>query len=333
MAKSKNHLDISILIATYNRAEILRKTLESMTCLERDGLSVEFVVVDNNSSDHTKEVIESFSDRLPIRYLFEPRPGKNCALNKALREVPLGKLVAFTDDDVVPQEDWLKTIVAACKRWPNYRIFGGRTYLIWPNTAIPSWAQCSSVHGWGLGLNDAAMESEQPYPSTAHPSGANFWIRQELLGNGRHYDESIGPHPGKNFAMGSETSFLKQLTADGYSTMHIPNSVVGHRVPVELLSKHAIKKRAYRYGRGFPYLKGLPRKELMDKHYILWRLIRIGAIAKLIIKYGLTMLYSTADERVIKSTKDIRWIAYNVESLRIASRIRKEQLLHRNRKS
>ena len=92
MAKSKNNLDISVLIATYNRAEILRQTLQSMTKLNRDGLSVEFVVVDNNSTDHTKEVIKSFTDRLPIRYLFEPRPGKNCALNKALNEVSFGEI-------------------------------------------------------------------------------------------------------------------------------------------------------------------------------------------------------------------------------------------------
>ena len=50
-------LDISVLIATYNRAEIIRQTLESMTGLDREGISIEFVVVDNNSSDHTKEVI------------------------------------------------------------------------------------------------------------------------------------------------------------------------------------------------------------------------------------------------------------------------------------
>ena len=331
MVKSKNDLDISVLIATYNRAEILRRTLESMTVLERDGLSVEFVVVDNNSSDHTKEVIESFVDRLTIRYLFEPRPGKNCALNKALNEVQLGKLVVFTDDDVVPQEDWLKAIVAACEKWPNYSVFGGGTYLIWPKTAIPSWARCCSVHGWGFGLHDVSMKSERPYHSNGHPSGANFWLRRELLDSGRRYDEAIGPRPGKNFAMGSETSFFRQLAADGYSTMYIPNAVVGHRVPVELLSKRAIRKRAYRYGRGFPY-RGLPRSVLMNKHFILWWFIRIGAIAKCIIKYGLVMLFSSRDKRVAGSTQVIKWIAYNVESLKIASRIRKEQLFHRNRK-
>ena len=123
MAKSKNHLDISILIATYNRADILRQTLENMTCLDRDGLSVEFVVVDNNSSDHTKEVIESFTDRLPIRYLFGAKPGKSRALNRALDKVPLGKIIVFTDDDIVPHKDWLTAIVSISNRWPDYSVF------------------------------------------------------------------------------------------------------------------------------------------------------------------------------------------------------------------
>jgi len=64
---------VTVLIATYNRAEILRETLEAMCRVERDKLAIEFVVIDNNSTDHTKEVVESFAERLPIRYLFEPR--------------------------------------------------------------------------------------------------------------------------------------------------------------------------------------------------------------------------------------------------------------------
>ena len=122
-------LDISVLIATYNRAEILRQTLESMTDLDREGLAVEFVVVDNNSSDHTKQVVESFSGKLPIRYLFESRPGKNCALNKALDEVALAKLVVFTDDDVDPRKDWLKAVVSASRHWPRFSVFGGKQFL------------------------------------------------------------------------------------------------------------------------------------------------------------------------------------------------------------
>src|SRR5687768_2828620 len=98
-------LNISILIATHNRAKILRRTMKAMEALVRAGVSVEWVIVDNNSSDETRLVVESFRERLPLRYLFEPRPGKNYALNKALSEVELGDVVVFTDDDVTPNPD------------------------------------------------------------------------------------------------------------------------------------------------------------------------------------------------------------------------------------
>ena len=103
---SQRPINISVIIPTYNRAETLRQTLGNITRVDGNGLSVELVVVNNNSSDHTKDVAAAFSDRLSIVYLFEPKPGKNCALNKVLNEIRLGELVVFTDDDVKPNPDW-----------------------------------------------------------------------------------------------------------------------------------------------------------------------------------------------------------------------------------
>jgi glycosyltransferase involved in cell wall biosynthesis len=77
---------LSVVIATYNRGEALRLTLEAMTGVRHSDLRVEWIVVDNNSSDHSAAIIRSFSGRLPLRHLHESRPGKNCALNKALAE-------------------------------------------------------------------------------------------------------------------------------------------------------------------------------------------------------------------------------------------------------
>lgn len=60
------HLDFSILIPTYNRGEVCRETVEAMTRVDREGVSVEFVVIDNNRTDNTRGVGESFADRLPV---------------------------------------------------------------------------------------------------------------------------------------------------------------------------------------------------------------------------------------------------------------------------
>jgi glycosyltransferase involved in cell wall biosynthesis len=246
MLQGRIDLDISVLIATYNRAEILRQTLENMAHLNRNGLRVEFVIVDNNSSDHTKQVVESFSGKLPIRYLFECRPGKNCALNKALNKVPLGKLVVFTDDDVEPIRNWLKAIVAISGRWTGYSIFGGKIYAIWPNGEPPKWAQSDSVQTFGFAVHDCG-DSDRLYKSGQYPFGANFWVRREIFTNGRLFDESIGPRPG-NYITGSETSFLVQLIKEGYNIMYSPDAVVGHIVQLEHLRKRRFLRRAYARG-------------------------------------------------------------------------------------
>jgi len=322
VAKSKNHLDISVLIATYNRADILRQTLENMTCLDRDGLSVEFVVVDNNSPDHTKEVIESFTDRLPIRYLFESRPGKNCALNKALNEVPLGKLVAFTDDDVEPKKDWLKAIIAITNRWPDYKVFGGKQFLIYPDVEIPKWASSKVVMEIAFGWHDYD-DKERPYLPNTFPFGANFWARVEIFEDNRRFNESIGPKP-RSYIMGSETSFLRSLSENGYHIIYSPDATVGHYVHPNQVSKLNILRRAYRCGRQGPHIGGLCRRKLFQKHRTFWFLIRVGCIIKASFRYlGGMVCLSTLRGIEMKIASLIN-IGYNIESIKLAlGKIRK----------
>lgn len=309
-----NNLDISVIIATYNRAEILCQTLENMMCLDLNGIRVEFVVVDNNSSDNTKEVIESFAGKLPIHYLFEPRPGKNCALNRALDGAPLGRLVIFTDDDVEPRKDWLKDIVDISKRWPDYSVFGGRIYPVWPAMKVPPWVNSEFIIALGFASHHIG-NSEHLYSSGSYPFGGNFWVRREVLENGRRFCETIGPRPG-GYIMGSETSFLKQLTEEGYGIVYSPAAVVGHHIQAEQISILRILRRAYRHGRSIPRMRLLCRRALLDNHPLLWRLIRKGAIVRLTFSL-MRSLVPLALKKPAKTIQTMQWIGYNVESLRM----------------
>src|SRR3972149_934775 len=131
--------DITVIIATYNRAQDLERTLEGMAINENKGLSVEFVVVDNGSTDQTKLVVDSFSLRIPIHYIFEARSGKNRALNTALENCDLGKIVVFSDDDVDVPPDWLSSISQVCNRWSTPSVFGGRINVVFPVEKLPKW--------------------------------------------------------------------------------------------------------------------------------------------------------------------------------------------------
>lgn len=94
----------SVAICTWNRAALLRQTLENMTkLLIPPGVEWELLVVNNNCSDATDEVIDSFSARLPIRRVFEAKPGLSNARNAAVRQAR-GEYVLWTDDDICVEE-------------------------------------------------------------------------------------------------------------------------------------------------------------------------------------------------------------------------------------
>lgn len=315
MSDQRSDLQITVLIPTYNRADILCETLEAMCKVDREGLSVEFVVIDNNSNDHTKAVVESFSKRLPICYLFEPRPGKNCALNKALNEVLLGDIVVFTDDDVSPYESWLRNINDACVRWPSEYIFGGRIMANWPGEN-PDWI----MKRWGshLSLGDHDMgEKEKIIAAEQGVSGANMWIRGDIFKKGYRFDERIGPKP-KNRIAGSEISFQIVLRRMGYNIIYVPTSIVRHRPEQKLYGYHAIMKRAWSYGRGTPLMRGIPNAKLYNNHTLTWYMQRILVIIYATLRLIITCVLYQGQKRIGKSIDPMYDIAYNIQAIKLA---------------
>jgi len=315
MAKDR---DITILMPTFNRAGELRTTLESMTRLDREDLDVELVVIDNNSTDETRKVAESFSGRLPIRYLFAPHPGKNRALNHALNEVDPGRIVLFTDDDVLPEEDWLQAVKAATDRWPDRSAFGGKVRVVFPRGDVPKWTENPLIQKFAYTSHDCG-DTERPYESGVYPFGPNYWLRREVLDGGRRFDEELGPRP-KNRILGDEILFLQELRRDGYEIVYTPHAVVGHRIQPEMLEVPVIRRRAYTVGRGAPHISGLCHPELLRKHPLLWRLSRWCAMAQFALLYVAGVLTPNESGRVDRTARAMIGIGYNIESIRIAAR-------------
>ena len=113
---------VSVVIATRNRAESLRDTLDSLTRQSRKPDEV--VVVDNASSDHTKDIALKFVDSLNLKYVYEAKRGIPYARNAGIQNAG-GDIIAFIDDDCIADENWLKNLEIPFVKDPHIGVVGG----------------------------------------------------------------------------------------------------------------------------------------------------------------------------------------------------------------
>lgn len=134
-----NDCDVSVVISTYNRAAILPHALESLRQQGPPGLRYEIVVVDNNSTDSTREVVQSLIARgyRNLSYRFEPRQGVAYGRNTGIL-TSKAPIIAFTDDDVTVSPDWVATLKRLLDEHPEVDCVGGRVLPRWTRT-LPSW--------------------------------------------------------------------------------------------------------------------------------------------------------------------------------------------------
>src|SRR5215475_10990679 len=186
--------DVSIVVCTYNRATSLRLTLASLDAQQTPaGLSWELVVVDNNSTDATRVVIEEFAGtaRIPVRSLFVARQGLSHARNAGVAS-SCGAIVGFTDDDVHPAPDWVARIATAMRE-TGAHILGGRILPAW-HESPPSWLDDRAFHGV-LSIMDHTTAGEVLNADrTPCVWGANMAFRREVFEQARLFDTRLGIH-------------------------------------------------------------------------------------------------------------------------------------------
>ena len=148
----ERHFDISAVITTYNRSEMLATALAAVLGQKTGSVSYEVVVVDNNSTDNTRATIEAFiaNGHTNLRYVFEPKQGIAHGRNAGVAAAQ-GDIIAFTDDDVVVRENWIATIKRAFDENPGIQYVGGKILPRWTEPP-PQWLTVD--HWWPLALLD-----------------------------------------------------------------------------------------------------------------------------------------------------------------------------------
>lgn len=222
---------LTVAICTWNRAELLAATLGRLTELRRpDGLDWELVVVNNNCTDNTVEVLDGFADRLPLVQVFEPEPGLSHARNRAV-SVASGEFIIWTDDDVLVGADWLGAYRRAMAEHPDATFFGGPVEP-WFEGVPPDWLRDNfDLVSNAYAVRDLAPE---PFRFTADrgrlPFGANYAMRRDVQVSHR-YDPDLGRRPG-SMVGGEETTVLMALVEGGHEGWWVPGARVRHFIPV-----------------------------------------------------------------------------------------------------
>ena len=308
-------LDLLVILSSHNRANSLARTLESFAAADRQGLRIRVLVVDNNSTDSTRCVVERIAGRLPIRYLFEPQAGKSKALNRALSEREPARCVMFTDDDVEIEDQTLQNIMRALERWPRHDVFGGRVVMAWPTQNVPRWAHTLYEQQKAFPHLDYG-DTEKLFPAGRYPIGPNFWVRGEALTNELRFDESIGPPPARPI-MGEDTSFLISLEKAGHPIVYVPDVAVHHHLQPEYLVPRNALKRAVTSGRGSAQLLYARTGRVADIPASLWYPLRVASLMRWAAVYLWGRLSFSEDERTIRSWIPLHALACNLEMLRI----------------
>ena len=246
-------LKFSIIVCTHNRAISLMRLLDSLKqALQHVRGDAELIVVDNNSSDDTRCVIEAFQCDVPVVYQFEPRQGKGYALNAALKKAR-GDLLLFTDDDVTVSRDWIAQYLKAADNH-GFGWFGGPIFPKWP-ASIPAWYQNSDNKQAFVGylvyyhLATTAREYSGEDPL---PWGASMAIRRHLLAKTGGFREDIGP-TAKRRGSGEDVDMLARLCAAGARGYYVCEAVCYHRLDKERLRYRAFVE--YGFGRGIDHFR------------------------------------------------------------------------------
>jgi GT2 family glycosyltransferase len=233
----------------------------------------ELLVVDNNSSDSTRKVVERHASQHPaVRYLFEPRQGLSQARNAGVAAAK-GDLVAFTDDDVYFDSGWLEQTVRAFAAHQDAACIGGRTMPVFESSE-PKWLP---TEFWSIyGTTGSGEECKQMrFPE--HPFGVNMAFRKEVFRRIGMFNPALGRNR-HSLLSNEEVELFRRVHEAGLKVVYEPSAVILHRIPADRATPEWVMHRYYwqgvsevvlqRVATGFSRGAGLARAWQEGKAYI-----------------------------------------------------------------
>ena len=251
---------VSVVVATRNRVEALRRCLDGLEAQTVDPCSFEVIVADNGSSDGTRELVERRLDGSGhLRYVFVgatgPSPARNAGMGLAL-----GEIVAFIDDDAVASPQWLAALLDGHARWPDVAALSGRTELRFAGRR-PSWLH-EGLETWysarDLGAAPRVLEYECPW-------GVNVSVRTDVAREIGGFDGTLGPGA-HGWLVNEDIDFFRRVRAAGHALGYVPDALVMHEISQTRMSRRWILRRTLAQGRSDAILDARRATAGADSH-------------------------------------------------------------------
>jgi glycosyltransferase involved in cell wall biosynthesis len=312
----------SILIATYNRATELAETLEGLKRITTTD-SWEVLVVDNNSNDATRAVVEAAMPGFPapLRYLFEQEQGKAAALNTGIRQAH-GDILVFTDDDALVAPDWLdRAGVALAETGGAY--VGGRVFPRW-ETARPEWIPTRGGRLWAvIALLDYGTRPREFGRGIGWPLGVNMAVRAAVFRvHGLWWDNRYD-RVGNTLRGQGQREWCLRVRAAGLRGFYVPEMVVHHLVPADRLVKQYFRRWFYWYGitRAIMYAHhGLDMESPDERTYDFATVPHVAGVPRYLFRSALqrlrAMTLATLRGRQAEAFEHELWLCFFVGLLR-----------------
>lgn len=285
---------VTIAVATYNRAGLLRQTLERLVRQQYPAGHYEILVVDNNSSDDTAAVVASFAPHRPApRYVHEPRQGLSCARNRAIAEARASEVIVFADDDVLVEPNWLTTLTAPfwMEHGSQIGAIGGEVIPVF-TAELPRW-----ISDWHGPL--ALRPDTGPLGPRQNPMGASLAIARSAIAKVGLFDETLGRN-GRSLMGGEETEFLQRLRRSGFEIWFVPAAKALHQLPASRTTFRYAARHAFDSARSRVIEQG-PRSPLFALSRLLGNALKAMAFFLLSILCALVLRTGDAKKALVRS--------------------------------
>lgn len=282
-----DQLSFSLVIPTHNRADSLRRTIESALAIEYPPHLLEILVVDNASTDATKAVTEEYlklGTGPEVRYVPEPQLGLHHARHAGGRAAK-GDIVLFTDDDATFAPEWVQAYANAFTAHPELAAAGGPVEPIWEQEP-PEWL-------W-IFMGDyrdgfMVLSIWEPYQELQLEKGGFFFYGVNMVVRRAVLFRAGGFNPeafGKAWLGDGETGLNRKLKELGEYVAYVPEARVYHHIPpgrmtVDYFCRRMSNEGACEiyaeYHKGMPSTKQLCRRaaSILKHNWRVWRAARL----------------------------------------------------------